>query len=240
MPAFCAAFGSFHVKSSSTSFMMVLTTVCVLPFFLTVTFIRSGTLMVSTFGARWYADQRYRSMQISATRHSSGVSMELNASFAEPCTGSGVLACATCTDGVSGRGIGRGSGKAASRIATLVTATPCSPVAVACGASMGSALAVADVAQLPSVGAAVFSMPEEPKRAGPPATQPARTTVPQTAANRRGLNTPSPPVSSKAPPEPMDHARKKTAGYHFFRNVLPEYNPGRDQGELLAQPASDW
>ncbi len=214
---------------------MVLTTVCVLPFFLTVTFIRSGTLMVSTFGARWYADQRYRSMQISATRHSSGVSMELNASFAEPCTGSGVLACATCTDGVSGRGIGRGSGKAASRIATLHSSRvstertasfvgPCTgsgvlAVATRTGVSGGSI-------GLPSLGAPVFSMP---KRADPPAIQPARTTVPQTAANRRGLNTPSPPVSSKAPPEPMDHARKKTAGYHFFRNVLPEYNPDRDQ-----------
>src|SRR5216683_2243589 len=54
MPAFCAAFGSFHVKSSSTSFIIVLMTIRVLPFFLTVTFIRSGTLMVSTFGARWW------------------------------------------------------------------------------------------------------------------------------------------------------------------------------------------
>ncbi len=82
MPAFCAAFGSFHVKSSSTSFIIALMTVRVLPFFLTVTVICAGTLMVSTFGARWYTAQRYRSMQISATRHSSGVSMELAASFA--------------------------------------------------------------------------------------------------------------------------------------------------------------
>src|SRR6202011_4501386 len=111
-PVFCAAFGSFHVKSSSTSFIIALMTVRILPFFLTVTFILSGTLMVSTFGARWYADQRYRSMQISATRHSSGVSTELTASLAWPFTGSGVLAGATCTDGVSGLGIARGSGKA--------------------------------------------------------------------------------------------------------------------------------
>src|SRR5438876_10967912 len=104
--AFCAAVGSFHVKSSSTSFMMVLMTVRVLPFFLTVTFMRSGTLMVSTLGARWYTDQRYRSMQVSATRHSSGVSTELIACVARPCTGSGVLADATCPDGVSGRGTG--------------------------------------------------------------------------------------------------------------------------------------
>src|SRR6266480_2482616 len=97
MPAFSAAFGSFHVKSSSTSFIIVLKTVRVLPFFLTVTFICSDTLMVSTFGARWYTDQRYWSMQVSATRHSSAVSMELTGSLAWPCTGSGVLVDATCT-----------------------------------------------------------------------------------------------------------------------------------------------
>ena len=28
----------------------------------------------------------------------------------------------------------------------------------------------------------------------------------------------------------IDHARKKTAGYHFSRNVLLEYNPGRNHG----------
>src|ERR671922_3006667 len=100
MPAFCAAFGSFHVKSSSTSFVIVLMTVRVLPFFLTVTFIRCGTLMVSTFGARWYTDQRYRSMQVSATRQSSGVSPEFTAPFASPCIGSLVLGDGTCMEGI--------------------------------------------------------------------------------------------------------------------------------------------
>src|ERR1700730_14972077 len=128
MPAFCDAFGSFHVKSSSTSFMIVLMTVRVLPFFLTAIFILSGTLMVSTFGARWYTDQRYWSMQISATEHLSAVSTELTASFASPCTESGMLRAATCTDGVSGRRIGGGSGKAASTIATPVAETPSSPI----------------------------------------------------------------------------------------------------------------
>src|SRR5262249_29621590 len=161
----------FHVKSSSASIMIVLVTVRVLPFFLTVTFIFSGTLMVSTFGARWYTDQRYWSTQVSVKRHSSGVSTELTAPL--PCTGSGVLADSTCPDGIAGRAIGRGSGKAAS-IATLVTETPSSPIAVACRASMGSE---SDLAQSTSVGAPVFSM-SEPKSTSPPATQLARTTVP--------------------------------------------------------------
>src|SRR6266516_3951544 len=94
MPAFCAAFGSFHVKSSLTIFITILLTVRVLPFFLIVTLIRSGTLMISSFGARWYTDHRYRSMQISDTRHSSGVSAEFNAAL-PPGTGSGVFAVAT-------------------------------------------------------------------------------------------------------------------------------------------------
>src|SRR5437667_370606 len=71
MLIFCAAFGSFHVKSSSTSLMIVLVTVRVLPLFLTVTLMRSGTLIVSSFGARSYSDQRYRSMQLASPRHSS-------------------------------------------------------------------------------------------------------------------------------------------------------------------------
>src|SRR5260370_39566868 len=59
MPAFSAACGSFHVKSSFTTFVTVFVTVRLLPFFLTVVLICSSTLMVSTFGARSYTDQRY-------------------------------------------------------------------------------------------------------------------------------------------------------------------------------------
>src|SRR6266487_5316480 len=196
IPAFCAAFGSFHVKSSLTSFVIVLVTVRVLPFFLIVTFSCSSTLMVSTFGVRSYTDQRYCSMQVSTTRHSSGVSTELTAPFVSLCRGSGVLVDATCTDGVSGRGIGCGSGKAASTIAASVTETPSSPIAVTCGASTGSESTV--IAQPTSVAAPVFSM-SEPKPTSPPATQLARTTVPHNAANaasRCGLITFSLPVLS--------------------------------------------
>src|ERR1044072_7954385 len=65
MPAFSAASGSFHVKSSSTSFVTVFVTLRLLPFFLTVVLICSCTLMVSTFRARSYTDQRYWSMHSS-------------------------------------------------------------------------------------------------------------------------------------------------------------------------------
>src|SRR5205085_8675379 len=71
MPAFCAAIGSFHVKSAATYVVTVLTTVRVLPSFLTVVLIFSVTLLVSSLGVRSYSHQRYSSMQISAARHSS-------------------------------------------------------------------------------------------------------------------------------------------------------------------------
>src|SRR5215510_1297084 len=87
MPAFCAAFGSFHLKSSVMNFVRVLTTVRVLPLFLTFTLTRSSTLTVSTFGVRSYSDQRYWSMQTSAPGHASRAS-ELTAGLAASCTGS--------------------------------------------------------------------------------------------------------------------------------------------------------
>src|SRR5215472_15460672 len=97
MPAFCAAFGSFHPKSSVTYLVRVLITVRVLPFlFLTLTLIRSSTLMVSTFGVRSYKDQRYWSMQTSCSEHASRAP-ELSAGPAAVCTGSVGLAAANVT-----------------------------------------------------------------------------------------------------------------------------------------------
>src|SRR6516165_4303175 len=112
MPAFCAAFGSFHPKSSLTYLVRVLTTVRVLPFFLTFTLICSSTLTVSTFGVRSYSDQRYWSMQTSGSGHVSRAS-ELTAGLAAFCTGSVGITAANCTGGVAGCGIGGGSDKAA-------------------------------------------------------------------------------------------------------------------------------
>src|SRR5262249_29655565 len=116
MPAFCAAFGSFHPKSSVTYFVRVLTTVRVLPLFLTFTLICSSTLTVSTFGVRSYSDQRYWSMQTSGSGHASGAS-ELAAGLAAFCTGSVGLTAADTTGGMAGCGSGGRSDKAALALA---------------------------------------------------------------------------------------------------------------------------
>src|SRR5262249_12324102 len=110
MPAFCAAFGSFHPKSSVTYFVRVLVTVRVLPLFLTFTLICSSTLTASIFGVRSYSDQRYWSMH--SAGHASTAS-ELTAGLAAFCAGSVGLTAASDVGGVTGCGIGEGSDKAA-------------------------------------------------------------------------------------------------------------------------------
>src|ERR1700746_4173632 len=93
MPAFCAAFGSFHPTSPVMYFVRVVTTVRVLPLFFTFTLIRSSTLMVSTFGVRSYSDQRYWSMQTSGSGHASRAS-ELTAGLGAVFGGSGRITLA--------------------------------------------------------------------------------------------------------------------------------------------------
>src|SRR6476620_10930013 len=105
MPAFSAAFGSFQAKSSSTSLVISLTTVCGLPSVLTITFVRSTTLVVSSLGARWYTDHRYWSMQVSDVGHSSRVSVEVTASLP--------------SGGVSGTSAWEEAGNCSSRVAAL-------------------------------------------------------------------------------------------------------------------------
>src|ERR1700745_1026583 len=69
---------------------MVLVTMRVLPFlFLTVVLTCSVTLLVSTLGVRSYSDQRYSSMQMSTTRHSSSGSTAPATGRAPPPTRSG-------------------------------------------------------------------------------------------------------------------------------------------------------
>src|SRR5215470_254285 len=193
MPAFCAAFASFHPKSSVMYFVRVLTTVRVLPLFLTFTLIRSSTLTVSTFGVRSYSDQRYWSMQTFGSGHASRAS-ELTAGLTAFCTESVGLTVANSTGGTAGCGIGGGSDKAALPLAISATETPCPPSAAVAGdASTCSARAVADVARLTSIGAPALSMPSEPRPASPAPTQPARATVPHNAINtasRRNLFNP--------------------------------------------------
>src|SRR5512139_1045355 len=126
-------------------------------------------------------------MQISTTRHSSRGSVLGTASRLSFGIGSGVLNVATCT-GVSsgatcaGGPAGSGSGAEPSK----------------------AALAMTDFPRPSAIGAAsVFSVPDEPKSASPPATaQPAKATVPYTAkvANRRGVIMPPPPAPTEPSP----------------------------------------
>src|SRR5215472_9994951 len=157
MPAFCAAFGSFHPKSSVTYFVKVLTTVRVLPLLLTFTLICSSTLTVSTFGVRSYNDQRYWSMQTSGSGHAAR-SSELMTGLATFCTGSVGLTAANSMGGAADCGIGGGSDNAALPFAISEMERPCSPSAVARGASTCSARTVPDVARLCSIGALALSM----------------------------------------------------------------------------------
>src|SRR6187431_2879261 len=110
MPALCAAIGSFHVKSPRTYLVTVLMTVRVLPFVVTVVLIFSVTLFVSILGVRSYSDQRYSSMQISATRHSLAVSIGRTAGFGYAFSSFKVDRVASCTR-VSSCGAGRDPGK---------------------------------------------------------------------------------------------------------------------------------
>src|SRR5215469_1009028 len=128
MPAFCAAFGSFHPKSSVTYVVRVLTTVRVLPLFLTFTLICSSTLTVSTFGVRSYSDQRYWSMQTSGSGHASRAS-KLTAGPAAFCTGSVGLAAAKSTGGVAGCGTRGGSSKGALPLPVSATTEPAASLA---------------------------------------------------------------------------------------------------------------
>src|SRR5215471_5555281 len=106
MPALCAAIGSFQVKSATTYFVMVLVMVRVLPFVLTVVLIRSVTLLVSTLGVRSYSDQRYSSMQVSITRHSSTVSNGRATGCGSSSTGRSGLDRDASRSPVSGGGVG--------------------------------------------------------------------------------------------------------------------------------------
>src|SRR5262249_3539121 len=139
MPAFCAAFGSFHPKSSVTYFVRVLTTVRVLPLLLTFSLIRSSTFTVSTFGVRSYSDQRYWSMQTFESAHPSTAS-ELPAGRAAFCTEPGGFTAANCMGGVTGCGIGGGSDKTALPLRVSATTEPAvSSASFRCGSGVAAA-----------------------------------------------------------------------------------------------------
>src|ERR1700745_3765295 len=168
-------------------------------------------------------------MQISATRHSSRISMELTPSLTSFGTTSDEFAVATGTGGRSAGNTCAGSGKAPSTIdlgsseaavvSAAVPATHSATVAtsalatatfsnlVACGASTTSALRDGEGRYSIDTTPA-FSMPTERKPVCEATTQPARPTVPHkavvTCGNRRGFMIPSPP------PEPCCTAKHAT------------------------------
>src|SRR3981189_272157 len=144
MPARCAAAGSFHVKSDTTYFVTVWVTVRVLPFFLTLTLIRSDTLIVSILVVRSYSDQRYSSMQMSAT-HSRGDSIERTGGFGPSSTGSEVGTDASCMP-VSGGPFGPAStGSAVGTDASCmpVSGDPFGPASAKTGSAAGASAAEA-------------------------------------------------------------------------------------------------
>jgi hypothetical protein len=106
-------------------------------------------------------------------------------------------------------------------------------------------LVLADVDRLAWIGAVTFSTTCERNPAKPAATEAPRMTVPHNAAkavNRRGLITHRPLLRARLRlsraaqisvetsdffGSRSDHARKKTAGYCLFLNVLPKCNPNQ-------------
>src|SRR5262249_42742691 len=114
---------------------MVLVTVRVLPFFvLTVVLICFVTLLVSTLGVRSYSAQRYWSMQMSATRHSSTISIgRTTGCRCSSSTGASGVNRDTSRSWVCGGGVGPASGKGASMTGASAAETPARLKAVSCG-----------------------------------------------------------------------------------------------------------
>src|SRR5215471_9359965 len=176
-------------------------------------------------------------MQISTTRHSSTISMELAFSPAPLGIITGVRAVAACAGGLSGGCGGEESVEPASLldcgpsepvVASVAVPVPDSaipaisalsmaalPIAVACGASACSASAAIDDAGRSRIGEApVFSMTAEPKLAGPATIQPTSTTVNAAAvAHRRGFII----GTSKVSIVPVNHATPRIFGSPFER-----------------------
>src|SRR5258708_5841330 len=161
---------------------MVLVTVRVLPFlFLTVVLICSVTLLVSTLGVRSYSDQRYSSMQMSTTRHSSSGSTARAAGCASSSTGSGLN-----RDTSGPRFSGASTAGTLARPKGVSRAAGTTVAASLAGAGPDSALAPA--APRFQIGVAEFSIPDHsrpPRRAAPPAIAAAAHN--SASANPRGL-----------------------------------------------------
>src|SRR5262249_47129804 len=133
-----------------TNFVMVLIIVRVLPFFLTVSLVCSSTLFTSILGVRSYTDQRYSSMQISTTRHSSGVSTGRTVGFGSCVTGSDVDTDASriCVSGGGGAEATKGFSE---------TGASAAGTAVSRGSGSGVAVLPTDLAEGSTTGSGSFS-----------------------------------------------------------------------------------
>src|SRR5499425_2136824 len=126
---------------------MVLVTVRVLPFVLTVVLICFVTLLVSTLGVRSYSAQRYSSMQMLTTRHSSTISIGRTAGCRCSSTGASGLNRDTSRSRVSGGGVGPASGKGASATGAPTAETPARRKAVSRGPGSTVAASAAGTAE---------------------------------------------------------------------------------------------
>jgi hypothetical protein len=172
----------------------------------------------------------------------------------------GVLAVATCMGGVSDGSISDdlvnsestidfGSSEAAvlsvgvpltssAALARLTLPTPALPIAVGCGVSVSLKSAVRNGATRSRVGAAVFSMPAEPKPANQ-ATPPIPHKTAVIVADRRGFMTPisqRSTLSQLAQPSmrsanflshDIDYAMAIAAVHRFSQKVLPVCDTSR-------------
>src|ERR1043165_793061 len=201
MPALRAAAGSFQVKSPTTYLITVLMTVRALPFVLTVVLIFSVILFVSILGARLYSDQRYSSMQISATRHSSGISIGRATGFGSSFPSLSVDRD-TSRPRASGCGVGRDSGKGASRADVSAAEKPERTGEFSGGSGSARAVvpSVTRAASWPPL--ALFSMPDEPMTPSLAALHPVSAIMPHNNATKetrfRGVIGPSPALPRKA------------------------------------------
>src|SRR5438034_805133 len=176
---------------------MVFVTIRILPFVLTVVLIFSVTLFVSTLGVRSYSDQRYSSMQISTTKHSSRVSTGRTAGCGYSFAGSD-LNRDTSRTGVSGGGVGRESGKGTSTAETPARTKAVSREAGSTVAASGAGTAADATASVDDTGSVAA-----PRSAPPQGTPHAGTRQDRLSAHNRSVQ------------------GKKAAGNHFSKTCCP-------------------
>src|SRR5436190_32106 len=225
---------------------VVLVTVRVLPFFvLTVILICFVTLLVSTLGVRSYSAQRYSSMQVSITRHSSTISIERTAGCGGSSSGASGLNRDTSRSSVSLVGVESKSGNEASTMDASAVETLARPKPVAReprSASSGSSrrevvarvteaiatgptsvleIIAARAATRSQIAVALFSIPDHSKPPSLAAHHPAPVTIAHnsTSANFRPLPIARLPRSAtpRHAAQPAHDKDRLSAGHRFLQ-----------------------